>query len=81
MNHCRVALRCALYPVVDEVYFFIDIKWSFELRTSRLCFESRENKALYPVQDSGLYALKGNFYCDVMGVVTQPASRLGLLDM
>lgn len=38
-------------------------------------------KALYPVQDSGLYALKKNFYCEAMGVVTQPASRFGLIDM
>lgn len=37
--------------------------------------------ALYPVQDSGMYALRENFYCDAMGVVTQPTSRLGFIDM
>ncbi|HML59370.1 MAG TPA: CRISPR-associated helicase Cas3' [Solidesulfovibrio sp.] len=38
-------------------------------------------EALDPVQDSGMFALKENFYCDAMGVVTQPTSRLGFIDM
>ena len=32
--------------------------------------------ALYPVQDSGMYALKKNFYCNEMGVVEQPLANL-----
>lgn len=43
--------------------------------------ELHKAEALYPVQDSGMFALKKNFYCDEMGVVTQPASSLGLLQM
>ena len=33
-------------------------------------------EALYPVQDSGIYALKENFYCNEMGVVEQPLASL-----
>lgn len=33
-------------------------------------------EALYPVQDSGMYALKENFYCNEMGVVEQPLASL-----
>ena len=33
-------------------------------------------EALYPVQDSGIYALKDNFYCNEMGVVEQPLASL-----
>jgi CRISPR-associated endonuclease/helicase Cas3 len=35
-----------------------------------------ENKALYPVQDSGMYALRVNHYCTEMGVVEQPLANL-----
>ena len=40
-----------------------------------------KNNALYPVQDSGIFALKKNFYCDEMGVVTQPLGNLASLQM
>ncbi|MFT4301578.1 MAG: CRISPR-associated helicase Cas3' [Desulfovibrio sp.] len=37
-----------------------------------------ERGALYPVQDSGMFALKPNFYCNDQGVVTQPVHNLDL---
>jgi CRISPR-associated endonuclease/helicase Cas3 len=36
-----------------------------------------KGKALYPIQDSGMYALQKNFYCTEMGVVTQPVPQAG----
>jgi len=43
--------------------------------------ELSKNKALYPIQDSGIYALKKNFYGHEMGVVTQPLPNLASLQM
>ena len=40
-----------------------------------------EDEALYQIRDSGIFALKENFYSHEMGVVTQPLSKLGLLQM
>ena len=40
-----------------------------------------KSDALYQVVDSDIFALKENFYSPEMGVVTQPLSKLGLLQM
>lgn len=37
-----------------------------------------EKSALYPVQDSGMFALKPNFYCNDQGVTSQPVQHLDL---
>ena len=36
-----------------------------------------KGKALYPIQDSGMYALQKSFYCPEMGVVMQPVPQAG----
>ncbi len=39
------------------------------------------SNALHPIQDSGIFALQKNFYCEEMGVVTQPVSNLAPLQL
>ena len=37
-----------------------------------------QNNALYPIQDSGMFALKENFYSNEHGVVVQPLQTMSL---
>ena len=37
-----------------------------------------QNNALYPIQDSGMFALRPNFYSHEHGVITQPLQHLSL---